>query len=131
MRRLNHISFGPSWAKGLAQLLEKLETDAVPKRASFNPEAVGSLWRRKFDANRGVTDEPEDYLSNWFPITRVPEKLHRHYVAGDEIGKIEMTLIGSPTPLSKTATFPVHVLEVDENESKRTLYLDDRNPRRA
>jgi hypothetical protein len=101
LRRLNHISFRPSWAKGLAQLLEKLETDGVPKSASFNPEAVGSWWRREFDANRGVTDEPEDYLSNWFPITSVPEKLYRHYVARDEIGKIEIYPDRFPYPAVK------------------------------
>ncbi|MGH9395559.1 MAG: toll/interleukin-1 receptor domain-containing protein, partial [Terriglobia bacterium] len=101
VRRLNHISFWPSWAKGLAQLLEKLEADAVPKRASFNPEAVGSWWGREFDVNRGVIDEPEDYLSNWFPITRVPEKLYRHYVARDEIGKIEIDPDSFPYPAVK------------------------------
>jgi hypothetical protein len=101
VRRLNHISFQPSWAKGLAQLLDKLETDSVPRKPSFNPAAVGAWWRHQFNVNRGVIDEPEEYLSNWFPINGLPERLFCHYVTRDEIGKIEIDSGQFPVPAVK------------------------------
>lgn len=101
VRRLNHISFRPSWAKGLAQLLDKLETDTVAKKPTFNPAAVGTWWRRQFDVNRGVTDEPEEYLSNWFPISGLPEKVLCHYVGRNGIGKIEIDSGQFPFPAVK------------------------------
>ena len=45
IRRLNMISFAPSWAKGLSQLLAKLAEDNVPKDPKFNPDSVASWWR--------------------------------------------------------------------------------------
>jgi hypothetical protein len=101
VRRLNHISFRPSWARGLAQLLDKLETDTVPKKPNFNPAAVGAWWRRQFDVNRGVTDEPEEYLSNWFPISGLPDKVLCHYVGRNGIGKIEIDSGQFPYPAVK------------------------------
>jgi hypothetical protein len=40
LTRVNSIAFGKSWASGLATLLQKLETDAVPKDPAFHRAAV-------------------------------------------------------------------------------------------
>jgi hypothetical protein len=78
IHRLNAISCESSWASGFQQLLLKLEQDAVPKDSRFTPDAVTTWWRTQFSANAGVIAEPEECLSNWFEITRVPEKLFCH-----------------------------------------------------
>jgi hypothetical protein len=98
VRRLNQISFRPSWAKGLAQLLEKLEKDGVPKNVNFTPAAVGTWWRTQFSAEQGVINEPEEYLSNWFPISGLPEKLFCYHITRDEIGKVEVNADLLPFP---------------------------------
>jgi hypothetical protein len=91
IRRLNHIDFRSSWANGLAKLLEKLAEDQVPKSPSFNPEAVATWWRSQvdFSAEQGLIEKPDVHLSNWFPVTGLPEHLFRHSVTRRGIGKIE------------------------------------------
>jgi len=88
--RINSVPFNKSWSTGFAVLLEKLEKDAVPKDPRFNPTAVNEWWRTKFSAEQGLRQEPEDYLSNWFPITRLPSHVYYHTIARKTIGKIEV-----------------------------------------
>lgn len=76
--RLNVISFRPSWASGLAILLQKLERDAVPKTPESSPAVVASWWREHVSAEDGVLHVGEDYLSNWFPIAGLPVGVHLH-----------------------------------------------------
>lgn len=78
LSRINAISFERGWAKGLRTLLEKLEKEGIPKNADFTPEAVTSWWRYQFSASKGVIDQPEDYLSNWFLISDLPSKTYFH-----------------------------------------------------
>ena len=78
IHRLNTIPFETSWAQGLQQLILKLEQDGVQKDTKFTPDAVTTWWRAQFSANAGVTAMPEECLSNWFEITRMPEKLFCH-----------------------------------------------------
>jgi hypothetical protein len=89
--RVNSVAFDHSWAAGLAVLLEKLETDAVSKDPRFNRTAVNDWWRTKFSAEQGLRQEPEEYLSNWFPVT-LPSHIYFHTVARRSIGKIEVPL---------------------------------------
>lgn len=72
------IEFSHGWAKGLHQLLEKLEQQKVEKNPDFSSELVNSWWRNSFNANAGLRDEPEELISNWFEIDRLPEKLYFH-----------------------------------------------------
>ena len=44
----------------------------------------------KFSAEQGVRQEPEEYLSNWFPVS-VPPHVFYHTIARKSIGKIEVT----------------------------------------
>jgi len=72
------VPFEKNWAAGLNQLLTKLEKENVPKSSSVTPTAVNSWWRSQFGADRGVKSEPEEYLSNVFPIVELPESIYFH-----------------------------------------------------
>jgi hypothetical protein len=78
LHQLNAISFDQSWQTGFHQLLLKLEKDRLKKDARFTPDAVTAWWRTQFGAEAGVVAEPEDCVSNWFEITKLPEKLYFH-----------------------------------------------------
>lgn len=73
-------AFENGWAKGLNQLLEKLEQQKVEKFPDFNPGLINSWWRNNFSANQGLQDQPEELLSNWFEIDKIPDKLYYHYL---------------------------------------------------
>lgn len=72
------IEFTQGWAKGLHQLLEKLEQEKIEKNPDFSVELVNSWWRNSFNANAGLREEPEELISNWFEIDGLPEKLYFH-----------------------------------------------------
>ena len=86
--RINAVPF-ERWGTGLATLLEKLEKDVVPKDPQFNRTAVNEWWRTKFNAEEGLRREPEEYLSNWFPVTSLPKHVYFHSIARKGIGIIE------------------------------------------
>jgi hypothetical protein len=100
LTRVNATPFERSWATGLAMLLAKLEKEKVPKSANFNPEAVCAWWRSQpeFSARQGVVEERDEHLSNWFPITNLPDSLCRHVVTRRGIGKIEIDASTLPLP---------------------------------
>lgn len=77
--RLTSLSFSPSWAHGLAQLLKRLEEDRVPKAAGFGPDSVTKWWRTRFSSSMGVRSQPEQLVSNWLPILG-PIRLQFHTV---------------------------------------------------
>lgn len=87
--RINAVPF-ERWGTGLATLLEKLEKDGVPKDPQFNRTAVNEWWRTKFNAEEGLRREPEEYLSNWFPVTSLPEHVYFHSIVRKGIGIIEV-----------------------------------------
>ncbi len=78
--RRNVRSFRDGWAQGLAGLLEKLEKDMVPKNPNFTPECVSKWWREQFHKDCRELETPEEYLSNYFEITALPEKIYLHKV---------------------------------------------------
>lgn len=88
--RINTVPFAQSWGAGLAKLLEKLEEDGVPQDPKFNRTAVNDWWRTQFSAEQGLRQEPEEYLSNWFPIT-LPSHIYFHSLARKGIGKVEVS----------------------------------------
>jgi hypothetical protein len=87
--RLNTVPCAKSWGAGLAKLLEKLEEDGVPKDPKFNRTAVNDWWRTQFSAEQGLRKEPEEYLSNWFPIT-LPTHIYFHSLSRKTIGVLEV-----------------------------------------
>jgi hypothetical protein len=92
--RVNTVPFAHSWGAGLAKLLEKLEEDCVPKDPKFNRTAVNEWWRTQFSAEQGLRKEPEEYLSNWFPVT-LPTHIYFHSLSRKSIGVLE---VGSALP---------------------------------
>lgn len=103
IQRLNHVSFRPSWATGLHQLLKKLEEDGVPKDPRFNAGAVSTWWRSQaeFSANQGVTHVPEREISNWYRIKSFPEALWCHNVSRRSSGKLDFDVSELPWPAVK------------------------------
>ena len=88
LAKLIAIPFEAGWAKGYQQLLENLERGGVPKKSTFGPQAVASWWRQQFSPERGVSQAPERYLSNWFPINSIPA-LHLHTLQRSTVGVLE------------------------------------------
>lgn len=78
LHRINSIPFDKGWAGGLSQLLKKLHEGDIKKNSIFNPQAVNLWWREHFSAENGVLAEPETLLSNWFLISKIPQKLFVH-----------------------------------------------------
>jgi hypothetical protein len=86
--RINTVPFARSWGAGLATLLKKLEEDGISKDPKFNRTAVNEWWRTQFSAEQGLRQEPEEYLSNWFPVT-LPTHIYFHSLSRRDIGKVE------------------------------------------
>src|SRR5207247_4151803 len=89
LTRINTVRFESSWRDGLVKLLEKLEEDSVPNDPKFNRPAVNDWWRTQFSAEQRLRREPEEYLSNWFPIT-LPQHIYFHSLSRRDTGKIEV-----------------------------------------
>ncbi len=90
LARINAIPFNQSWAKGLKALLNKLEQDNIPKSVKFTPSAVASWWRTQFSADEGLLNQPEENLSDWFPIRALPQNIYFHTLQKLEAGKLEV-----------------------------------------
>lgn len=82
LHRLNAVPFHDSWAHGYSQLLERLEEDGVVRSSAFTPEVASSWWRSHFNAQTGVVAEPEECLSNWFRLSRLPENVFAYECKG-------------------------------------------------
>src|SRR5262245_12939657 len=53
LQRLLSIQFHPSWEAGLAQLLRRLETDAVHRSSVSGPSAIAAWWTAHRSAEEG------------------------------------------------------------------------------
>lgn len=89
LNRLNAISFRDGWARGLKNLLEKLEQDNVQKSPNFSPDAVAAWWRNEYSAEGGIRAEKEEYLSNWFAIDALPDAIYFHTLRDSRIGELK------------------------------------------
>lgn len=78
--RLNAIDFTQGWARGLSTLLEKLELDGVEKDPRFSPNSVTTWWQNFGSPSISIVETPEEHLSNWFPIRRLPEAIFLHSI---------------------------------------------------
>ena len=78
LQRLNCVDFTSNWMTGLGKLLEKLQTDAVPKDQRFNPSSVADWWRDQMAQQAGVRSAKESYASNWFKIGDLPDEIYLH-----------------------------------------------------
>lgn len=121
--RINTVAFAQSWGAGLAKLLEKLEEDKVPKDSKFNRTAVNDWWRTQYSAEQGLRKEPEEYLSNWFPIT-LPSHIYLHSLSRKSIGVLEVpeTL---PYPAVQDGMFLITFAESSDFQGKlgKEMYI--------
>lgn len=72
--RLLAASFRQGWAKGLAQILARLNKDGVPRSGPGLGEIAG-WWRRQNGALAAVVPVTETCPTNWFPIRNLPGHL--------------------------------------------------------
>ena len=114
--RINTVPCAKSWGAGLAKLLEKLEEDSVPKDPKFNRTAVNDWWRTQFSAEQGLRKEPEEYLSNWFPIT-LPKHIYFHSLSRKTIGVLEVAP-ALPYPAVQDGMFLITFAEAADFEDK-------------
>ena len=122
LARLNAIPFNKGWAKGLKTLLDKLEEDNVKKSSGFTPESVTSWWRNQFSAEKGIFNERDEYLSNWFQIEKLPEQIWFHKLKRSQIGKIEIPT-ELPFPAFQHATYLVSFAHADAFKGKLGYFL--------
>ena len=81
IHRINAIDFTKSWAEGLANLLKKLSEDSVYKDVTrFNPKAVSDWWSAYAEGGQFLKNEPDVLLSNWFPISELPQFVYFHTI---------------------------------------------------
>jgi hypothetical protein len=114
--RINTVPFARSWGAGLAKLLEKLEEDSVPKDPKFDRTAVNEWWRTQFSAEQGLRQEPEEYLSNWFPIT-LPTHIYFHSLSRKSVGVLEVAP-ALPYPGVQDGRFLITFAEASDFDGK-------------
>ncbi|MDP2248490.1 MAG: toll/interleukin-1 receptor domain-containing protein, partial [Nitrosomonadales bacterium] len=74
----NVIDFTKGWHIGLAQLLEKLEKDHVPRKENF--EFALSNWAKGFlEIDKLLENKEEEVISNWLPIFEMPASIKISY----------------------------------------------------
>jgi hypothetical protein len=104
LNSLNAIRFTKGWADGLRVLLAKLEEDGTPKHPAFSPSVVTDWWQTYRRADEGVLQQPEDYLTNWFPSLTLPEEIYIHRLTryGGGVAEISTVL---PYPAIKHGSY--------------------------
>ncbi len=66
--RSNILDAYPNWHDCLQELFEALEDSAVPRTATVNAEILQRIVEAREDGRRFIQHQPEDALTNWFPI---------------------------------------------------------------
>lgn len=129
LTRVNSIVFDKSWARGLKGLLKKLEEDNVPKKTNFSPSAVSSWWRMRYSAEHGIIGQADEHLSNWFPISNLPETIYYHSLQRTGIGKVEVSPI-LPYPAVQDGTSLISFARASDFEGQLgdCLYIDSSKP---
>lgn len=96
---LQYLDFETSWADGLANLLQHLEEEEVPRTAlgSVNPEWEQFRSRQSIQ----IEESPETLISNWLRIGSIPDNI-RYYVPTGSIS------IGAVSARCKDSQFPIH-----------------------
>lgn len=73
--RRNAIDFSRGWHDGLGQLLEKLETDQVPRSAESNAQALSAWSKSLLNLDSGIAADEEVVLSNWLEVSALPTSI--------------------------------------------------------
>jgi hypothetical protein len=106
---LNIIDFTGSWMTGFQKLVERLQEDSVPTDDRFTKDSVAVWWRRNFAQDEGVTEKEDLYISNEFPICRMP-KIIRVIGLKDQ-PRDELSPADSPYPVAAHKRFLVSFAE--------------------
>lgn len=80
--RLNALEAFPNWAGALPPLLKTLEDASIPRRTGPDTAFLASLVDAQQRGRLTVLERPETLLTNWFPITEMPELLTFYGSAG-------------------------------------------------
>lgn len=90
IHRKNALDFANGWHKGLAALLDTLESVGAPKVKTPDP-AVARHWLAEMKDNAILrTNQPEKLDSTWLPVQSLPQSLEMARFLGSE-RKIKLT----------------------------------------
>ncbi|MGH8709810.1 MAG: toll/interleukin-1 receptor domain-containing protein [Burkholderiales bacterium] len=130
LQRIAPIDFHRSWAEGLAQLLKKLDDAGVSRNDKFNPQSVSAWWRSQYSADYGIIEQPEDILSNWYPIISMPETLYLHSLWRTKIGKVEVAE-ALPYPAVRDGAIMISFAQAEDFEGRlgEEMTITDSKPK--
>lgn len=111
------IDFSQGWSGGFDNLLKYLEKSDVAKDEEFTPSKANDLWRLQFNAEKGLKHEPEELLSNWFPI-RLPEVLYFHELQRSGIGLLAIQKEDLPFPSIQNNVYLISFAKAEDFSEK-------------
>ena len=123
---LNIVDFTSSWMLGFQRLVERLRDDGVQTDPRFGKDAVAQWWTQTYGQNEGVTEQEDRYISNQFPVVRLPETIR--IIGLQEQPKSELNPADSPHPVAAHKRFLVSFAEPRELLSfieKNKLHFDE------
>ena len=96
-----YINFEESWANGLAELLETLETEYNVPRIGADASISSDYWRDIHTRHsRAVVDSTETLVTNWLEILALPKTLYLlDFSAGIRVGAAKKQMNTAPWPL--------------------------------
>ncbi len=83
LANINAISFNKSWATGIKTLLKNLCEEKVSKKDNFGYDAVAYWWNTQKSGKGIIIDEPEELISNWFPVVELPKLIYGHNLTNE------------------------------------------------
>lgn len=93
---MNQFRFDSSWARGLKDLIFKLNKDQVPKQNN-NPYSLNDWLKNRFSTNSGLITKSEKFYSNWLEINSLPEKLFFYrYTTSTQAATIKKEVVDFP-----------------------------------
>jgi len=95
--RLDSLDAYPNWASCLAPLLKALTDDGVPRAELPDHNLVEAFVNAREQGRRVLHPEPEKLVTNWFPLTTLPEKLTLVTGRGTNV-QFDAWLKGHPLP---------------------------------
>ena len=73
---INHIPFAGNWAKGLKQLLKKLEKDGVPKDGVHAQSSFAEWYETVFSSDISIKSCKRLYYSSWWKFKTLPQTFY-------------------------------------------------------
>lgn len=111
------IDFTEGWSEGLNGLFKYLEKSGGLKDENFTPSTANELWRLQFDSDKGLKNEAEDLISNWFPI-ELPENIYFHEIQRNGIGLLAVYTDKLPFPTIQHNIYLITFAEADDIADK-------------